>query len=593
MHLNAFLPPARDARKKRSLPRRLLKMLGPTWHASPLRRAVQAVAFVLFMVLFFWVLWPYGARPNPEQVGPASHYADELAAREWIEAEAFLALDPLVSISTAIAARAWVWSLGWAAALLAVSIVFPRGFCGYLCPLGTLIDLVDWSLGKRVKRWRITGGGWWVHLRYYLLATVLVASACGVVLSGFVAAIPVLTRGLVFLIAPLQVGGFRGWHQVPPLGMGHYISIAMFLAVLGLGLLRPRFWCRYVCPTGAVFSLANGLRATHRKVEGACIECGRCAEICPFDAVRADFTTRPAACAFCQTCGGACPAGAIRFVGRWNRAEGNSATLAVAEIPLARRGFLAASLGAVAAVSGSNLVLGAGSSEAFVPVRPPGSVPEPEFLRLCVRCGECFKACPNNVLQPMGFEQGWEGLWTPYVAASWSGCEASCANCGQVCPTGAIRAIPLDEKRVARIGLAVVDKRTCLPYAGREACQLCVDECARAGYHAVEFEMVGVQVDKNGQPVENTGFLAPVVLADRCVGCGLCQTRCDEINVRAKGLLDEVAVRIVAGAGKEDRLAEGSYLELRQAERKKKEEEQRKLKKQSGAEDSYLPDFLK
>ena len=224
-------------------------------------------------------------------------------------------------------------------------------------------------------------------------------------------------------------------------------------------------------------------------------------------------------------------------------------------------------------------------------MRPPGSVPEREFLRLCVRCGECLQACPNNVLQPVGFDRGLEALWTPQVAADWSGCEPSCANCGQVCPTGAIRALLLDEKRVARMGLAVVDKATCLPCAGREECQLCVDECAAAGYQAIEFVRVGTQMDSLGRPIAETGWLAPVVLADRCVGCGLCQTRCYAVNVKGKALLAESAIQVEAGSGKEDRLARGSYLELREEERRR-EAQQRNLLDRDRAESGYLPDFL-
>jgi NAD-dependent dihydropyrimidine dehydrogenase PreA subunit len=176
--------------------------------------------------------------------------------------------------------------------------------------------------------------------------------------------------------------------------------------------------------------------------------------------------------------------------------------------------------------------------------------------------------------------------------ADWSGCEPSCANCGQVCPTGAIRALPLEEKRVARMGLAVVNKATCLPYAGREDCQLCVDECAAAGYEAIEFVRVGTQMDSLGQPIAETGLLAPVVLADKCVGCGLCQTRCYAVNVKGKGLLAESAVQVEAGSGKEDRLARGSYLELRAEEQRQREAEQQGLPDRDRPESGYLPDFL-
>ncbi|HEX8912169.1 MAG TPA: 4Fe-4S binding protein [Humisphaera sp.] len=655
------------------LARRVLKRIGPTWLSSPVRRVVQATCLLVFLTLFFYVAWPYTAKPaatwpgwlpvsvdaetgvaevepqpggagaarpavgatvfladavppaaqpgQPPQVpppfgrftvaagsapgrlkltpaakptdealgrmafsvgpwamherspdAPASHYADDRAAKERVDAEAFLSLDPLVSLSTAVAGRTWVWSLAWAGVLLLLCVFVPRGFCGYLCPLGTLIDLFDWAVGKRVTRFRVADDGWWVHIKYYLLLGVLVAATGGVLLSGFVAAIPVITRGLLFTLKPLHDGYARGWHNVPPVNAGHWVSIALFAAVLLMGLWKPRFWCKYVCPSGAVFSVANLFRATERKVESTCINCNRCVEVCPFDAIKPDFTTRASDCTLCQTCGGVCPTDAIKFVGRTN-----AVSLKVLndpptnETPIGRRGFLAAGVGLTAAVAGGVAAstgvkaFGAnlGDPAAFVPVRPPGSVPEPDFLQLCIRCGECFRACPNDVLQPMGFRQGLEGLWTPHVKADWAGCEPSCNNCGQVCPTGAIRALPLPEKRAARMGLAVVNVQTCLPHAGKEACQLCVDDCHAAGYHAIEFVGAGTKADADGNPIDGTTFNAPVVRPDLCVGCGLCQTRCFAINVQEKKLLPASAIVVEAGAGKEDRLRSGSYVALR------------------------------
>jgi ferredoxin len=677
--------------KRRGLVRRVLRRIGPSWLAAPVRRMIQGACFLAFLWLFFVVCWPYSARPaaawkgwRPAEVdartgratlvadGPVppemkvggtlhaveddrpegeaanlgpftitrvgagtltlepseprspaererlaratgrwslheadpsrwpSHHADNLAAKEWIPAEAFLAIDPLVSLSTALAARSWVWSLACAGVILAVCLAVPRGFCGYVCPLGTLIDLFDWSVGKRVTRFRVVGEGWWVHLKYYLLLGSLVAAGCGVLVTGFVAAIPVITRGLLFLGGPIQTALMRGRHQVPPLNAGHLVSIALFAGVLGLGLLRPRFWCKYVCPSGAVFSVANLFRFSERKVESSCIHCNKCVEVCPFDAIKPDFTTRTTDCTLCQTCGGVCPTHAIKFVDRWDLVElkpaGDPPT---GETPIGRRGFLSAAVGVTAATTGG--AAGGLAARAFGahldapsavrPVRPPGSVPEPQFLQMCIRCGECFKACPNDVLQPLGFRQGLEGLWTPQVVADWAGCDSSCNACTQVCPTGAIRALPLEEKRAARIGLAVVDERTCLPHAGHEPCQLCVDECAAAGYHAIEFLRVGTQADAEGRPIEGTGQLAPVVQAEKCVGCGLCQTRCYGINVAEKRLLRRSAIVIEAGEGKEDRLMTGSYIALRREDARRREEARRNLEGETGSK-LYLPDFL-
>lgn len=677
--LRRFLPDAllsSRQTKQRGLLRRGLRRLGTSWLSAPVRRCTQAVCFALFLILFFWVCWPYDAQPAPAgkvstgwrllEIGPdgrslrfaggeaaswveprtevyfqerdplpgvepvviavsvdsgdadelavastaeltesqfdkllsrsdgwelherqpnrwPTHYADNLDSKEFVPAEMFLLIDPLVSFSTAIAARSWVWSLFCAAIILTVCVLIPRGFCGYICPLGTLIDLFDWAIGKRVTRFRVPEDGWWVHIKYYILLAVLVAAMGGVLISGFVAAIPVITRGMLFFGEPLQSGASRGWHLVPQLHGGHFLSLALFFTVLGLGFLRPRFWCKYVCPSGATFSLGNLFRATERKVESSCIHCNKCVEVCPFDAIKPDFTTRVTDCTLCQTCGGVCPTHAIKFVERWNRVELKVVNdPPTGETAIGRRGFLSVAAGTAAAVAGGIGAVGAtaawgadlDSDDAVRPVRPPGSVPEREFLQMCIRCGECFKACPNNVLQAEGLQQGLEGLWTPLVNADWAGCESSCNACGQICPTGAIRALPMEEKRVARMGLAIVNEATCLPLAGKEACQLCVDECIAAGYDAIEFLQVHTQVDDAGQPIDGSGFLAPVVLPDKCVGCGLCQTRCYAINVKERHVLGASAIVVEAGPGREDRLMSGSYRALRAAEQAQQAKEQ-------------------
>lgn len=556
---------------RKGLVRRVLKGIGDTWLSSPWRRVVQASFFLLFMVLFLFVAWPYGG----------TNYAQHRDSKEIIAAELFLIIDPLVSLSTAIAAKSWVWSLTAAGVILAICFIIPRGFCGYVCPLGTTIDLFDWAIGKRVNRWKLKdqNRGWWVHLKYYLLAGCLISSIFGLLLTGFVAAIPVITRAFLFIVKPFELGLTKGWYLNTGVNAGQVISILLFLLILFLGIFRRRFWCQYVCPSGALFSLGNFFRTTERKVETSCISCNKCVEICPFDAIKADYTTRTSDCTLCQTCGGVCPTHSIKFVDRWDRLNLKLPTVGRESLPT-RRGFLAAMLaGAGAAVALR------GASGVTHPVRPPGSLPEEQFLEACIRCGECFQACPNDVLQPMLFEQGFKGLWTPRVVANWAGCESTCNNCGQVCPTGAIRALPIEEKRVARMGLARVESN-CLPLAGQEACQLCVDECNAAGYRAIEFMRVHPTLDASGNPIEGSGFSAPVVLADKCVGCGLCQTRCHVINVKTKKLLSSVAIVVEAGPGKEDRIASGSYLAIRAREAEAR-------KPVSGSSDSYLPDFLR
>lgn len=573
MRLNLFM----SMNSPRNRLTRLLRCLGPSWEVSLIRRSTQMLCLLGYAILLLYVCWPYGA----------SDVAEAFASKEFVNAELFLLLDPLVSISTAIAARMWVWSLPVAGAVLLLSLVFPRAYCGYVCPLGTLLDLFDWAVGKRLSRPGPTKRPLGASIRYFVLASVLLAAVLGVMLAGFAAAIPILTRGMVLALNPVQTGLFKGWYLVPSMNAGHYVSIALLAAIVALCVVERRFWCKYLCPTGAVFSIASLLRLTERKVSALCVNCGQCEKVCDFAAIRADYSTVHTNCSFCQSCGGVCRVGAIEFAGRWtDRTEGF--TDRGQTVSLSRRSLITGIGCSLGAGAGLPLAFGR-ASVGEVPVRPPGSVLETEFLQLCVRCGECIKVCPNNVLQPAGFAGGLNGLWAPKVVADWSGCEPTCNNCGQVCPTGAIRALQLEEKRAARIGLAVVDRQTCLPFSGGRACQLCADECKAAGYDAIEFIRVGVEVDQAGAPIEESGFLAPVVLPERCVGCGLCQMRCRAINVKDKHLLSEASIRVVAGEGHEDRISTGSYVEL-----------QRKRQKANGTspspktqDNAYLPDFLR
>ena len=86
-----FSDPA--SRKKIGLVRRMLRILGPAWQFSPLRRLIQILCFLLFCHFFFDICWPYRAAPDPNAAGWPSHYADDFESREILEAEIFLALD--------------------------------------------------------------------------------------------------------------------------------------------------------------------------------------------------------------------------------------------------------------------------------------------------------------------------------------------------------------------------------------------------------------------------------------------------------------------------------------------------------------------
>lgn len=136
--LDLFRPPAatKNVSGWRQRLERILRALGPTWQGTPLRRVIQSASLLIYLALFFLVAWPY-AVPFSSRVLPD---------KEWLPVETFLWLDPLVGLSTAVAARAWNVALIGMGVVLLTGLVLPRGFCGYLCPLRTLIDLCDFAV---------------------------------------------------------------------------------------------------------------------------------------------------------------------------------------------------------------------------------------------------------------------------------------------------------------------------------------------------------------------------------------------------------------------------------------------------------------
>jgi MauM/NapG family ferredoxin protein len=187
-----------------------------------------------------------------------------------------------------------------------------------------------------------------------------------------------------------------------------------------------------------------------------------------------------------------------------------------------RRSLLAAGLaGAGAALLLRVEPLAGGRSYAPGLIRPPGALPEHEFLERCVRCGECMKVCPTNAIHPVFSQAGTESMWTPYLDMDLGYCDYECTLCGQVCPTDAIRELTAPEKQKVRIGLAYFDRSRCLPYAYARSCIVCEEHCPTPK-KAIWFEEVEVTNHRG----ERLVLKQPRVDAELCTGCGICQNKC-------------------------------------------------------------------
>jgi ferredoxin len=193
---------------------------------------------------------------------------------------------------------------------------------------------------------------------------------------------------------------------------------------------------------------------------------------------------------------------------------------------LTRRGLILSSVSGLLAVQ--MLPLSAGTAEGDNNlIRPPGSLPEPDFLKRCIRCGQCMRICPTNIIEPSGLFGGMENLWTPVLSftTGTSGCQLNCTACGYMCPTSAIRPISLSEKLgidefsqkgPIRLGSAYVDRSRCLPWTVKTPCIVCQENCPvtpKAIYVTEKFDTVrsgardiasvqGNEIRISGSPME-------------------------------------------------------------------------------------------
>ncbi len=468
-----------------------------------MRTAVQACSLLLFTLFFAFA---------------------NFRLPDWLPADLYLRLDPLLGFSAIIAGRAWVGRALWGIGLLIATALIGRLFCSYVCPLGAILDFVDPLLFRRTRRRPLEADRGLRCLKYIVLIVFFAAAVAGSSLVYLLDPISLLTRTYTFgLYPPFVAAGnvlldlFRPiaahlrWMNVASLSFAQplfYFSIVTLLifgGIVALSRLVPRFWCRYLCPLGALLSLVSPLGRWRRTVAPECDGCGLCQKACPMGAAAEDGATRLGECIQCQTCEAVCRRDVIAFPA--------SPTLMPAGSPVpdvSRRVFLSSVVGGV----GAGFLV---QQSPHMPlesktqlIRPPGALPESDFLTTCIRCGECMKSCLTNTLQPTFWEGGLAGLWTPKLEFRFAACEQECNVCGKVCPTQAIRSLPLDEKTHAKLGTAVLRKEMCLVWAQDKLCLICDEICP---YDAIVFRTI-------------EGYRRPFVVASRCNGCGYCEQRC-------------------------------------------------------------------
>jgi polyferredoxin/NAD-dependent dihydropyrimidine dehydrogenase PreA subunit len=496
---------------------------------SRLKRA-RIISQTVFLLLFFFLL-----------MKTEYHGRDIIA----YPVKVFLEINPLILLTTFLASHTIAAGMLLSLIVVAVTIVMGRVFCGWLCPLGALHDAV--GSFKRIKKAREETrlDRYGVKAKYYILTAVLVAAIFQIHFVGILDPISLVIRSFSLAVSPAvnylvhgffdliyksdigpltavsePVYQFLKLHVIsfglPVFHQGSFIGL-LFISILALNFVRKRFWCRFLCPLGALLALLSRFSLLNHKVDAeACNDCNLCLATCAGGAhPSAEAEWRGAECVLCFNCESVCPTRAVSY--KFGRPEPEKR-----RTDLKRRYLLgagAAGLGCLALFR-LNPVRAGGNAEL---IRPPGSVEEEEFLRRCVKCGECMKVCITNGLQPTFLQAGFEGMWSPLLVPRIGYCEYNCTLCGQVCPTDAIEHLQLEEKQKRKIGLAFIDVNRCLPYAFKRDCIVCEEHCPTSP-KAILFEkkLVPPKVGEES-PRE---LKLPIVDPEVCIGCGICETMC-------------------------------------------------------------------
>ncbi|WP_235905620.1 4Fe-4S dicluster domain-containing protein [Tautonia marina] len=298
----------------------------------------------------------------------------------------------------------------------------------------------------------------------------------------------------------------------------------IFLGFLVANWFIPRFFCRAVCPLGAllgVFSRFSLWRIDRDPVR--CTDCDLCLKSCE-GASDPHTDLRKSECFVCFNCIEDCPHDALQF--RFLPRKASEVTGPA----LNRRSLMLAGVFGVLFFPMARLSGGVKKNFDRRVIRPPGSVAEDEFLRRCIKCDQCIRVCPTNVLQPALFEAGIEGLWTPIMISKMGWCELNCTLCSQVCPTGAIRELSIAEKLGVgpfeaqgpiKTGTAFYNRGRCLPWAMDVECVVCEEVCPTSP-KAIFTRNVEV-TDRWGGTLE---LKRPFIDPEKCIGCGICEHEC-------------------------------------------------------------------
>lgn len=377
-------------------------------------------------------------------------------------------------------------TLAVAVAIALITLLFGRVYCAAFCPFGILQDAIGYASRRKSS-----------VVRNFVKTRLLIAGlAFGMLVAGWTA--PFL------LLDPYSNFG-RVAHMAAALSFSLGALIPL-VAIAVLAAWKKRIFCTAICPVGTALGLLSRISVFRLRLTERCVKCGMCVKVCPAGCIDPkNGTLDNERCVRCMNCVAVCRLQGVRFgiAKRTRNGEGSSGAGAFDE---SRRAFLVRGTVLFAGLAAGAALARLGAAKLAELARglrilPPGAGDAARFLAKCTACQLCTANCPSKIIVPA---PGGDGPVSLDFAKGY--CQADCNRCSQVCPTGAIRPLPLDVKRRTKIAEAKFNPRTCIVFQEGVQCGKCAQVCPTGA----------ITLRKTG----------PRLNAKLCIGCGACQHVC-------------------------------------------------------------------
>ncbi|MDR0661665.1 MAG: 4Fe-4S binding protein [Prevotellaceae bacterium] len=435
--------------------------------------------------------------------------------------------------------------------LIVLTLLIGRIYCSILCPLGIFQDVIS-----RIAKWRKKKKKRYAYtspkniLRFGILAATGVTAIFGLnLLLILLDPYSIYGRIAVNIFRPVYIGGnnlianiesnfdsYNFYH----VGIDTFsvfafsLSILMLLLIIYMAYKHGRLYCDTICPVGAFLGLLSKVSLFKMMINTKkCIKCRKCEISCKSSCIKSktyevDFSR----CVDCFNCTTNCGYNAIglRFSPsprmsqkKETKVEIANDSYAINSPDMAKRRFIGTTVGTFVGIGlpAQEKVISGISTVSYKkrnPVSPPGSISFEHFKSKCTACHACVSRCPSQVLKPSFLQYGLDGLMMPRMDYFASFCNFECTICTEVCPTGALQPLTVEQKKVLQIGKVVFVKENCVVYTQDMDCGACSEHCPTKAVDMV--------------PYKGT-LTIPKINTDICIGCGGCEFICPARPMRA------------------------------------------------------------